>query len=55
MLMKKAYSLEELFLYLEALEMLDMTYTIQKISSQWIIKYQPSSSSKGEPIQFEDE
>lgn len=55
MLTKKAHSLEELILYLEALEMLDMIYTVQKFPNVWIIEYQPDDSLKEEPpIQFED-
>jgi hypothetical protein len=55
MLTKKAHTLEELILYLEALEMLDMTYTIYKYPESWIIEYKPNDSPKEEPhIQFED-
>jgi hypothetical protein len=55
MLTKKAYTLEELILYLEALEMLDMIYTIEKLPDVWMIKYQPDDSFKEEPrIEFED-
>jgi hypothetical protein len=64
MLTKKAYTLEELFLYLEALEMLDMIYTVQKFPEEeneyreyvpavWSIEYRPGAS-KGKPIEFED-
>lgn len=66
MLIKKAYTMEELMLYLEALEMLDMVYKIDKfpryqdtdgetLHHVWIIQYE-----QGEPpedisgINFED-
>lgn len=57
MLTKKAYTLEEVFLYLEALEMLDMVYTLKKQQmcdgqnkngtpyNVWIIEYE-----QGEPF-----
>jgi hypothetical protein len=66
MLTKKAYTLEELFLYLEALEMLDMVYTVQKypeveeedgniLPNVWIIEYKPNEVTGEEPvIEFED-
>jgi hypothetical protein len=65
MLTKKAYTLEELMLYLEALEMLDMVYTIKKypelrdgedvLSAFWIIEYtQGEPSEQSAPIYFED-
>ena len=57
MITKKAYTLQELILYLEALEMLDMVYKVEKfpewndpdtgesIRGVWLIEYQ-----QGEPI-----
>jgi hypothetical protein len=66
MLTKKAYTLEEMFLYLEALEMLDMVYTIEKhpeveeedgniLPAVWVIEYQPNEVTGDEPvIQYED-
>ena len=66
MLTKKAHTLEELILYLEALEMLDMVYKVEKfpedrndvgdiIPGVWIIEYQPGTPLR-EPvgILFED-
>ena len=55
MFIKKAYSLEEVILYLEALEMLDMIYTVEKLPEVWIIKYRPDDSLREESyIEFED-
>lgn len=67
MVTKKAFSLEEVILYLESLEMLDMIYKVEKFpvyycptSGQtfhdvWLISYE-QGQSVGEPtaIQFED-
>lgn len=68
MLTKKAYTLEELILYLEALEMLDMKYNIEKVQEQnrleegqsipyyvWVINFtlgEPSQDSL--PIMFDE-
>jgi hypothetical protein len=67
MLIKKAYTLEELMLYLEALEMLDMIYTVRKhqkyydedsgsnMYNVWVIEYEQGEPlEKSSPIQFED-
>jgi hypothetical protein len=65
MLIKKAHTLEELFMYLEALEMLDMEYTIQKLPESdagdiilpltWVIEYWPiERQAKKSPIEYED-
>jgi hypothetical protein len=65
MLIKKAHTLEELILYLEALEMLDMEYTIQKfpesdsgdffLPTTWMIEYWPiEGKAKKSPIEYED-
>ena len=61
MLTKKAYTLEEVILYLEALEMLDIVYRVEKFPSHydeqsgktyhnvWVIEYE-----QGEDLQFEE-
>lgn len=65
MLIKKAHTLEELIMYLEALEMLDMEYTIQKfpesingdivLPTTWMIEYWPiQGKPKKSPIEYED-
>lgn len=68
MLTKKAYTLEEVILYLEALEMLDMIYKVEKFptyydegtgniyNNVWIIEYEQGEALQGEPsaIEFED-
>lgn len=57
MLTKKAYALEEVFLYLEALEMLDMVYTLERLPDKdmWVIRYEPSKHpNESKPIQYED-
>ncbi|MDK2600603.1 hypothetical protein QO179_24220 [Bacillus stercoris] len=68
MQIKKAYSLQEAILYLEALEMLDMIYKIEKYityydkekdktyNNVWIIEFEPADISEDvDPIiEFED-
>lgn len=65
MLTKKAYTLEEVILYLEALEMLDMIYTVQKYPETvdgeghysrpvWVIEYTQGEPFGKSSIQFED-
>ena len=68
MLTKKAYTLEELILYLEALEMLDMNYTIKKVKEHngvedeqdiphyvWYIDFTLGEETKSfSPIMFEE-
>lgn len=65
MLIKKAHTLEELILYLEALEMLDMEYTIQKLPetetgdgilpATWVVEYWPiERKASKSPIEYED-
>jgi hypothetical protein len=67
MTIKKAYTLEEVILYLEALEMLDMTYIVTKhqkyydeesgsnMYNVWVIAYEQGEPlEKSSPIQFED-
>lgn len=68
MLTKKAYTLEQVILYLEALEMLDMVYKVEKFPyykdhetglsywNLWIIEYEPSQPLEHEKpdIQYED-
>lgn len=68
MLTKKAYTLEEVILYLEALEMLDMVYRVEKFPSHyeeqsgntyhnvWVIEYEQAEDLHFEEsaIEFED-
>ena len=55
MFKKKAYTLEEVIMYLEALETLDMAYTIERFPNSWKIEYIPMEVPKEEShIEFED-